>query len=84
MGQDLLIERPMTRTEFTAAQQRVRDMGREIDGDVGTISDMGVTIRYYYDGDVLRVRLVSKPWVIRKSTVQSKVQEMFAEFERKA
>lgn len=84
MKSDLLIERPMTRAEFAATQERLRDMGRTISGDVGTISEMGVTIGYAYDGAMLRVRLISKPWVIRFSTVQSKVQEMFAEFERKA
>jgi hypothetical protein len=77
----LLLERRMTRAEFNALQEFARVKGKSLpfNFDEGELSDSGVVIRYHYDGAVLRVELLNKPWIFSEWMVRGKVEKLFAE-----
>ena len=75
----LLLERKLTRSEFTALQEFARVKGKPLPTDEGVLHESGVTIHYVYDGKVLHVELLKKPWIVSEAMVRGKVEKLFTE-----
>jgi hypothetical protein len=60
-----MIEIPLTPSEFASrSQQLEQEQGIRLTGNEGKISKMGVTAGYRYDGSVLHVDLLEKPFFV--------------------
>lgn len=73
----VLLERAMTVSVFEAAKARALQRGILIAGASGELTGSGVTVRYVFDGKMLKVELVKKPWLVPEGTVRKKITEMF-------
>jgi len=61
----------MTQTEFDAAALRLKSSeGIDLSGSAGTIEKMGVKASYAYDGEMLTVEVLEKPFIVSKEFVE--------------
>jgi hypothetical protein len=69
----------MTQGEFDAVAARLKSSeGIELSGSSGTIEKMGVKATYSYDGEMLTVELVEKPFFVTREYVEEKFKEWLA------
>ena len=57
-----MIEIPLSQTQFEAKKRMLKEKHQiDLAGDAGTISKMGVTANYRYQGGILGVEILEKP-----------------------
>ena len=60
-----MIQTPMTPEEFIAMTRQLEQKeGITLSGKQGTITKMGVTASYAYDGKILTVTILDKPFFV--------------------
>jgi len=66
---------PMTEEQFAALAVRAKVQGIGLDGREGMIEKMGVKARWGFDGSVLTVEVLEKPFFMSKESVEAKLRE---------
>lgn len=71
---------PITRERFEAARAKLIKQGVNIPpkGDVGSCGANGVVVNYDYDGDELRIDVLTKPRWISARMVEARIRGWFA------
>ena len=64
----------MTEQEFAEVVEKVRAQGIELTGREGMIEKAGVTARWGYDGAVLTVDVLEKPFFLSREAVEEKLR----------
>lgn len=70
----------MSPEEFSAARTKLlSDQGIEIPEGVnhGTISKLGATVQYDYDGETLTLTVISKPFLISCGAARNMMRKFF-------
>ena len=64
----------MTEEQFTALAARAKTQGIELAGREGAIDKMGVKARWRFDGAMLTVDVLEKPFFMSKEAVEEKLR----------
>lgn len=70
----MVIEIPMTETQFAAATERLRTNGIELTGTTGTLTKDGVTAKYTYAGETLAIEILDRPFMLPISLIEGRLQ----------
>jgi hypothetical protein len=65
---------PMSENEFASMVGRAGAQGIQLSGRDGVIRKMGVTARWAYNGSMLTVEVVEKPFFLSKEAVEERVR----------
>jgi len=68
----------MTQGKFDAVASRLKSEGIELSGPTGTIEKMGVKAGYSYDGEMLTVEVMEKPFLVTREYVEEKLKAWLA------
>lgn len=71
------IQIPLTQEQFNERVAQLATLGVHLTGTQGTLSQDGITVNYAYDGKVLSVNIVHKPWGIPASFIETKIHAWF-------
>ena len=66
---------PMTEDQFAALAVRAKTQGIGLEGREGPIEKMGVKARWGFDGSILTVEVLEKPFFMSKESVEAKLRE---------
>jgi hypothetical protein len=72
------IQIPLTRTQLEQKRQQAAANGIVLQGDSGEAEAQGVKIGYSYDGALLTITVLHKPWIYPESAVEAKIDEWLA------
>jgi hypothetical protein len=64
----------MSEAEFSAIVGRAKAQGIELEGRAGTIQKMGVKAQWAFDGAMLTVDVLEKPFFLSKEAVEEKLR----------
>ena len=64
----------MSEAEFTAIVGRAKTQGINLEGRAGTIEHMGVKAKWAFDGALLTVEVLEKPFFLSKEAVEEKLK----------
>jgi hypothetical protein len=64
----------MTQAEFTAVVEKAKGQGVELTGRAGLIDRMGVKARWGFDGAVLTVEVLEKPFFLSSEAAEEKLR----------
>ncbi len=64
----------MSEAEFTAIVGRAKAQGISLEGRSGTIQQMGVKAEWAFDGAMLTVEVLEKPFFLSKEAVEEKLR----------
>lgn len=65
---------PMSESEFASVVRRAEAQGIQLSGRDGVIKKMGVTARWAYNGSLLTVEVLEKPFFLSKDAVEERVR----------
>ena len=68
----------MTEAEFLGLAERARSQGVSLSGREGVIEKMGVKASWAYDGAVLTVDVLEKPFFLSKEAVEERLRAALA------
>jgi hypothetical protein len=72
------MEITITRAQFEAARERMKnEYGVLLEGDGGILSHSGVHISFAYKEPTLDITVLSKPFFIKESTIETDIAEWF-------
>jgi hypothetical protein len=66
----------MTEEQFEALEMRAREQGIDLTGREGTIEKMGVKARWGFDGAMLTVEVLEKPFFLSRDAVEEKLRKL--------
>lgn len=69
-----MISVPMTEEQFATATRRLADNGIELTGREGTLSKDGITAKYLFNGTVLSIEIMDKPFLLPTSLIEGRLQ----------
>ena len=64
----------MTEAEFSEVTGRAKAQGIVLEGRAGTIEHMGVKAKWAFDGAMLTVDVLEKPFFLSKEAVEEKLR----------
>lgn len=73
-GRSRTVQIPMSESQFASVVQRASAQGIQLDGRAGVISKMGVKARWDYDGTMLTVEVLEKPFFLSREAVEDRVR----------
>lgn len=65
---------PMSEAEFQSVVKRAGSQGIQLTGREGVIKKMGVTARWGFNGSMLTVDVVDKPFFLSREAVEDKLR----------
>lgn len=65
---------PMSENEFESVVRRAAAQGLQLTGRDGVIRKMGVTARWAYNGSLLTVDVLEKPFFLSREAVEDKLR----------
>jgi hypothetical protein len=65
----------MTEEEFAALEAKAKAQGIQLTGREGTIEKMGVKARWAFDGAMLTVEVLEKPFFLSKEAVEEELRK---------
>jgi hypothetical protein len=68
----------MTEERFTALAAKAKTQGIELVGRAGVIQQMGVKAKWAFDGALLTVDVLEKPFFLSKEAVEEKLRAALA------
>jgi hypothetical protein len=66
----------MTQEQFTQVVAGAKEHGIDLAGEQGIIQKMGVKASWAYDGAMMTVEILEKPFFMTKEAVESKLKEL--------
>ena len=71
-----MIEIPMTPEQYASAGQQLQaKQGVALTGNEGTLSKMGVTAAYKYDGAHLSINILEKPFFLSEDFCEAEIKK---------